>query len=140
MLYPVGCYITAIYQNKWYVGEVLDKKSEDRALPGSEYVYVNYMERSDNNVLKWPERPDKLNTLMEDILFICAAPEPSHGTSSTRSIMYSLHPNDVLKANIMFKNKDIITQLINFFCFLTLSERYFHIFFIQKGSKLKLIV
>lgn len=109
--YPVGTYVVAIYQNKWFVGQVLDKTAESRALPGQEYLYVNYMERSDSNALKWPQRVDKLNTHKNDVLFCCSAPTPSTHTSSTRSLTYSLSNDDLKKADELFLSKDFITSL-----------------------------
>jgi len=101
-----GTYLhTYIYQERWYVGQILCKTSEPMAQPGEEYLYVSYMERSDKDVLKWPLKVDKLNTHVEDILMACKAPSPLKGTSSTRSVLYTLSAKEVEKANTLFDSK-----------------------------------
>lgn len=100
--YLPGVYVVAVYQGKWYVGLILEKQAEERALPGKQYLYVSYMERLENDTLKWPVRPDKLNTLRGDVLFVCKAPTPSHGTSSSRSISYTLSKDDLKTASYLF--------------------------------------
>lgn len=107
--YPVGCYVVCVYLGKWYVGQVLDKATEPGAL-GKKYIFVNYMERSENNMLKWPVRQDKLNTHVSDVLFVCSAPTPSFQTSSTRSVTCTLDSKDLAKADRLFSLKDFITS------------------------------
>jgi hypothetical protein len=55
----------------------------------------------DMDHFKWPDKADKLNTLKEDVLFACGAPNPSKVTSSSRSITYSLSKSEQKKANSM---------------------------------------
>jgi hypothetical protein len=103
--YPVGSYVVAVYQGKWYVGQVLDKKKEKNALPQDHYVFISFMQRmessGDQDIFKWPNKPDKLNTLKEDVLFACGDPTPSNATSSSRSISYSLSKDETKKAYML---------------------------------------
>jgi hypothetical protein len=105
--YQIGSYVAAVYQGEWFVGQVLDKTKEPKALPAEDYIYVNFMQRvsKDKDLFKWPDRADKLNTLREDILFECGAPVPSKDTSTTRSITYSLTTHELKRANNLM-NKD----------------------------------
>jgi hypothetical protein len=102
-VYPTGSYVVALYQGEWYIGQVLDKGKEKNALAAEDYVYLSFMQRvvKDRDLFKWPDKADKLNTLREDILFVCGAPIPSHATSSSRSITYSLSKTETKKANIL---------------------------------------
>jgi hypothetical protein len=102
-VYPTGSYVVALYQGEWYVGQLLDKGKEKNALAAEDYVYLSFMQRvvKDRDLFKWPDKADKLNTLREDILFVCGAPIPSHATSSSRSITYSLSKTETKKANIL---------------------------------------
>jgi hypothetical protein len=67
------------------------------------YVYLSFMQwvMKDRDLFKWPDKDDKLNTVLEDVLFVCSAPLPSPTTSSSRSIMYGLSKDDTKKANAM---------------------------------------
>jgi hypothetical protein len=69
--YPTGSYVAAIYQGEWFVGPVLDKTNELKALPADDYIFINLMQRvsKDKDLFKWPDKADKLNTLREDVLF-----------------------------------------------------------------------
>ena len=131
-VYEVGTYVAAIYQGAWYIGQVLDKKLEARALPSEEYLYLNFMQRvmKDSDNFKWPEKSDKLNTLREDILFVCSAPVPSNVTSSSRSITYSLPIDELKKANMLL-NKAYYNTFFNFYFFTFL---LFYFFTYIKGN------
>jgi FKBP-type peptidyl-prolyl cis-trans isomerase len=115
--YPVGSYIVAVYQGKWYVGQVLDKKKEKNALPQDHYVFISFMQRpegsGDQDVFKWPNKPDKLNTLKEDVLFACRDPTPSNATSSSRSISYSLSKVETKKAYMLLNKAYYHTITLN---------------------------
>lgn len=100
--FPIGQYVTAVYQGDWYVGQVVDKKGEIRAIQESNYFFVSYMERVAANVFKWPAKVDKLNTLKEDILHACQPPMPSTTTSSSRNITFSLSKEDHGIATTLF--------------------------------------
>jgi hypothetical protein len=52
--------------------------------------------------LQWPRRLDLLDVLKVDILFSCQLPNPSPGTSSSRSITYSLYKEELKKAKHLF--------------------------------------
>jgi hypothetical protein len=101
--YPAGSYFVAVYQDACYIGQFLGKKNETNALPVEAYIYVSFMQRvvKDIDHFKWPDKVDKLNTLKEDVLFACGAPNPSKVTSSSRSITYSLSKSKQKKANSM---------------------------------------
>lgn len=99
--FPIGSYVAAVYQREWFVGQVLDKSKESKALKSDDYIYVSFMQRvqSGKDLFRWPDKADKLNTLREDVLFECGAPVPSHSTSTTRSISYSLTVHEIKRAN-----------------------------------------
>jgi hypothetical protein len=115
--YPTGSYVAAVYQGEWFVGQVLDKTNEPKALPADDYVFINFMQRvsKDKDLFKWPDKADKLNTLREDVLFECGAPVPSKDTSTTRSITYSLSTHEIKRANHL------------------LNKAYYHIKFIYQA-------
>jgi hypothetical protein len=98
-----GCFVAAVYQGAWYVAVVLDKKMEKNALVQDEYEYLSFMQRlpGGGDLFRWPDKPDKLNTLKEDILFKCGNPIPSATTSSNRSITYTLSKLELKKAHIL---------------------------------------
>jgi hypothetical protein len=56
--YPAGAYVVAVYQENWYVGQVLQSVSAKEP-----YVRLTFMERTSGNCMKWPSRPDILSTL-----------------------------------------------------------------------------
>lgn len=131
--YEVGSYVAAVYQGDWYIGQVLDKKKEEKALLAADYLYLSFMERvvkgKDN--FKWPQKPDKLNTLREDVLFSCSAPIPSNLTSTGRSITYSLPVDELKKANMLLEKAYYHTFFINLFWVVKLkglSKEWFYYF------------
>jgi len=97
-------FVAAVYQDKWYIGQVLDKAGEAEA-EGDAYVILNFMEqRRENNCFRWPEKRDVLNTLKDDVLFILSQPPlMSTNTSSTRSTCM-LAWKDFDKAKAQFAN------------------------------------
>jgi hypothetical protein len=44
--YEPGSYIACVYQNAWYVGEVMNKAIEPEAVDGDEHVVISFMERT----------------------------------------------------------------------------------------------
>jgi hypothetical protein len=105
--YPAESFVVAMYQHQWYIGQVLNKEKEPEAEDGDQYILLSFMERNkDNNSFKWPNRPDILNMLKEDILFSCQPPMPSSSTSSTRVNSFQLSRADFTKANEMFANAE----------------------------------
>jgi len=115
--YPSGTYVAAVYQGEWFVGQVLDKSNESRALKSDAYIYINFMQRvqSGKDLFRWPDKADKLNTLQEDVLFECGAPVPSHSTSSTRSICYTLSIQEIKRANFLMTKAFYHTIFFFFF-------------------------
>jgi hypothetical protein len=109
-----GTYVVAVYQGAWYLGQVLDKKEERLALRQQEYTYVSFMQRvgGSGDNFKWPEKPDKLNTLREDVLFVCGAPIPAAATSSSRNISFTLSPAENKKAYMLLNKAYYHTFLI----------------------------
>jgi hypothetical protein len=130
MVYLPGSYVTAVYQGEWYVGQVLDKKTVKNELPTDDYVYLSFMQREvkDIDLFKWPDKADKLNTLTEDVLFVCSAPLPSPATSSSRRITYVLSKDDTKKANIML-NKAYYHAIFNVFAWLANLNSKFSAYF-----------
>lgn len=100
--YPPGCYVVAVYEEDWYVGQVMEKEGEPEAEEREEYLFINFMMRTAGEKLQWPRRLDHLNVLKVDILFSCQPPTPSPGTSSSRSITYSLSKEELKKAKRLF--------------------------------------
>lgn len=104
-IYPPQSFVVAVYQGDWYVGQVLDKKGEPEALDDEDYLYCSFMERTKGDLLKWPQKIDKLNMLKEDILFLCQPPAPCSHTSSNRAISMSLSKAELKKAKDMFMQR-----------------------------------
>jgi len=104
VMYRPEDFVAAVYQDKWYIGQVLDKAGEAEA-EGDAYVILNFMEqRRENNCFRWPEKRDVLNTLKDDVLFILSQPPlMSTNTSSTRSTCM-LAWKDFDKAKAQFAN------------------------------------
>jgi hypothetical protein len=78
---------------------VLDKEKEKNALAAEDYVYLSFMQRvvKDRDLFKWPDKADKLNTLREDILFVCAPPSP-HMPPAAAGVTYSLSKTETKKS------------------------------------------
>jgi hypothetical protein len=135
LYYPVGSYVVAVYQGAWYVGQVLEKTEEKLALPQDEYLYLSFMQRTEKSMdlFKWPEKPDKLNTLKEDILFACSAPTPSNATSSSRSITFSLTKAEIKKAYMLLNKAYYHTKFISPFFYFNFSN-FIHGVTVQYGT------
>ena len=37
--------VASVYQGAWYIGQVLDKMKEEKALKDNNYVYISFMQR-----------------------------------------------------------------------------------------------
>jgi hypothetical protein len=94
-------YVVAAYDGDWFVVQVVDKTGEPEADAGEQYLYLNFMEQLGDS-LKWPRRLDMLNTLKEDVLFVCEPPTVSSKSSSSRSVTYTLSKATFKKAKNMF--------------------------------------
>jgi hypothetical protein len=94
-------YVVAVYDEDWFVAQVVNKTGEPEADMGDQYVYLNFMERLGDS-LKWPRRLDMLNTLKQDVLFVCEPPTVSSRSSSSRSVTYTLSKATIKKAKEMF--------------------------------------
>ncbi len=94
-------YVVAVYDGDWFVAQVVDKTGEPEADAGEQYLFLNFMERLGDS-LKWPRRLDMLNTLKEDVLFVCEPPTVSSKSSSSRSVTYTLSKATFKKAKNMF--------------------------------------
>jgi hypothetical protein len=64
------------------------------------------------DTFKWPDKADKLNTLREDVLFVCDAPKPAVCSSSSRSITYSLSKSEIKKANMLLNKAYYHTKFV----------------------------
>jgi hypothetical protein len=106
--------VVAVYQGDWYLGAGAGQEEKRLALPRPEYTYISFMQRvgGSGDNFKWPEKPDNLNTLREDVLFICGAPIPAATTSSSRNISFTLSQTENKKAHML------------------LNKAYYHTFFI----------
>jgi hypothetical protein len=104
--YQPGNYVVAIYQDDWYVGQVMEKEGEPDAEAGDEYLLLNFMKKMvPGDRLRWPQQKDVLNTLKEDILFCCQPPMPSASSSSSRSVTFSLSAEETKKAKAMLNDR-----------------------------------
>jgi hypothetical protein len=107
------------------------QEDREKRLATDDYVYLSFMQAvmKDRDLFKWPDKADKLKTLMEDFLFIYSVPLPSPATSSSRSIMYALSKDDTKKANVMLNkayyhtifNVLVLTSRVNFWFISTLA-------------------
>lgn len=102
--YSPGSFIVSVYQNDWYVGEVVSKEGEPEAVEGEEYIFVSFMEKTSasGECWKWPRHRDLLNTLKSDVLFQCQPPAPCPGSSSSRSMTFGLSKSELKKAKTLF--------------------------------------
>jgi len=55
--------VVAIYEGDWLVAQVMDKATSGIDDWGPAYLHLTYMRKLTGDMLKWPERPDVLNTL-----------------------------------------------------------------------------
>ena len=66
-LYQVNTYVAAIYESRWYVGQVLEYDEDDQ-----EYN-INFMVAG-KNFFEWPAKPDQIWIPSSDVL--CSLDEP----------------------------------------------------------------
>jgi len=118
--FSVGNYIVAKYDEGWFLGQILSKEEEPGADPGDQYVYVSYMERVGVQQVKWPARPDLLNTLKSDVYFGCDPPVPSAGSSSSR-MLFTMDKKVVIRAAdahskvpLIFRKRVLLIQLYRY--------------------------
>ena len=97
----VDSYVVCVYQEEWYIGQVVDKTND-------EYYDIKYMERVAAGTFKWPNKDDKLMTCKEDILFKCE-PIVSFASSTIRAVKFTLPKNDLKKFD------KLMTQLKDYF-------------------------
>ena len=70
--YDIGDYIIAIYENKWYVGKIVNTDLEDE----NGFMYVSFMEKR-KKMLQWPRNKDIIWCKNIDIKFKLRTPIPS---------------------------------------------------------------
>lgn len=70
-----GDFVTAVYQNQWFVGQVSAVTEEPRLHATHPYT-VNYMQYIGTNQFRWPATPDPLLTHKDDILTEVKPPVP----------------------------------------------------------------
>ena len=128
--YPVECFVIAVYNNKWYVAQVLDKDKESTAEKGDDYLILSFMEQvADRNCFKWPEKRDILNTLKDDIVYKIKNPPSISGATSSR-VSCAIAWTEFDQAKIAFRNYQAIYPIkILLYLKLVLVPR--HIFLIQ---------
>ncbi len=95
-------YVVVVYEEEWYVGQVVSKEGEPEAEESDDYVLISFMKRTSLDHLQWPMRTDMLNVLREDILFSCQVPVLAPASSSSRSLSYLLPKSDLDKAKKLF--------------------------------------
>jgi hypothetical protein len=100
--YVADSYVVVVYEEEWYVGQVVSKEGEPEAEESDDYVLISFMKRTSLDHLQWPMRTDMLNVLREDILFSCQAPVLAPASSSSRSLSYLLPKSDLDKAKKLF--------------------------------------
>jgi hypothetical protein len=61
--YPVNTFVVAMYEAEWLVAQVVDKATSNIPDAGPAYLHLSYMRKLTGDMLKWPDRPDILNTL-----------------------------------------------------------------------------
>lgn len=61
--YPVNTFVVAMYEAEWLVAQVVDKATSNIPDAGPAYLHLSYMRKLTMDMLKWPDRPDILNTL-----------------------------------------------------------------------------
>jgi hypothetical protein len=141
-VYLPESFVVALYQNDWYVGQVLSKEGQPEAEEGDQYVLVSFMERFHGNTFKWPNKMDVLNVVKDDILFSCQPPVPSAATSSTRVINnLSLSEKDFKIAIQKFQQTQAYyptKKIMAFSIFLSILSRYALFDFLDNLSNEKL--
>jgi len=95
-IFSVGEFVTAVYGDEWLVARV----DTDQSCAGPDHVNLSYMEKvpGSSSHFKWPNKPDLLLTLKEDILTRCSAPTPVG--SSTRASYVSLSSEERAAADL----------------------------------------
>lgn len=84
-LYIPGKYIAAVYDQAWYVGNIVERDDE------KDDVLVNFMTRTGDSSFQWPQKKDECWVPLEHIL--CILPVPSTSSSGRQ---YHL-PDQVLR-------------------------------------------
>ncbi len=78
--------VVVVYEEEWYVSQVVSKEGEPEAEESDDYTLISFMKQTPLDHLQWPMRTDMLNVLREDILFSCQAPVLAPASSSSRSL------------------------------------------------------
>ena len=65
--YQPGKYIACLYDNNWYVGNIVERNDEEQD------VLINFMKRTGSS-LSWPSSEDKCWVPMHDLLCIVQVP------------------------------------------------------------------
>lgn len=82
-----GSYVACIYDNKWYVGNIVERNETEQDL------LIKFMRRSDDRTLSWPTRTDECYIPVLDI--ICSIDVPVVMGASAR--LYQLSQKDYNK-------------------------------------------
>jgi hypothetical protein len=73
ILYPVGSYCIAVYDQNWYVAQVEAEEPENEC---EGFTLLRYMERKGANQFVWGKAVDTLKTINRDILLRVEPPIP----------------------------------------------------------------
>ena len=88
--FEIGNYATAVYNEKWYICEVLEEDENET------HLLLSYMEHKGSNQFAWPKKMDTLKTHKDDILCKVQPPIP------TTSRFLGLNKNDLWKTRNLF--------------------------------------
>jgi hypothetical protein len=89
--YELGDFVAAIYEKKWYIGQIEEKDTKDND------VLINFMTSAKNN-FKWPAKPDRLWLDVSDIL--CKIAKPTSCGKSNRTFKISESDRVMLMSSI----------------------------------------
>jgi len=93
--FPLGQHFVVVYEEDWFVAKVVDKQESGIPDWGSNYIHMEFMEKRNGNLLKWPTKGrDILNMLEEDILFACQEPSSLPSSTSSQSQRHSARKSD----------------------------------------------
>ena len=88
--------MAAMYDNKWYIGNIVRKSAEHQDL------YINFMNTTNNQLFYWPpsSKSDECWVPFTDILCIVTAPE----TQGSSARFYTLLKEDIENIANTFKS------------------------------------
>ena len=122
--FPLESFVIAVYQDQWYVAQVLDKETEETAEKGDDYLILSFMEQvPGRNSFKWPEKKDILNTLKDDVIYKLKQPPAISTTTSSSRVTFMLTGKDFdqAKQTFIFYQAYYPTKIYLYLTFFSLS-------------------